>query len=216
MKSKSELIFEDNAWMMILSWIQESKIDVTVLDNERDTGEEVLFQLQVTNKSTLGAIASETGGMLVDNGWLKILGSGHSQIYGSLNVNHESFPFNEGFVVAYDVVGGVFAINSEYFDKNSRNVYYFAPDTLEWEDTGKGYTDFIYWLFHGDLNSYYEYFRWKGWREDIKKLREDQGISIYPYLWTEEGKNIEACHKEAIPFKEIWGIQNQFKSRING
>ncbi|WP_152393282.1 DUF2625 family protein [Paenibacillus guangzhouensis] len=211
MKAISELIFNENAWSMIQDWIRNSQTHVHVLQNTRIDGEGVLYNLQISNKSTMGAIALECGGLVVDHGWLYILGSGHSEIYGSLIDNNHGSLFEEGFVVAYDKVGGIFAMNSGQFDRDSRNVYYFAPDTLVWEDTGKGYTDFLYWVMYGDLNQYYESFRWREWLEDVKKLTSDQGISIYPYLWTKQGRDIENTSKAAIPLKEIWEIQSDFR-----
>ena len=214
MKDISELICEDNAWAMLQDWIHDSQVNIRILENTKAEGEEALFNLQITNKSTMGAVALECGGFIVDHGWLYLLGSGHSEIFGSLTNNKHLSLFEEGFVVAYDVVGGIFAINTGGFDNNTRNIYYFAPDTLEWEDTGKGYTDFIYWVLHGDLNKYYESFRWSNWIEDVSVLTRDQGISIFPYLWTEEGKDVENSNKEAISIKEIWGIQSDFRNAI--
>ena len=86
---------------------------------------------------------------------------------------------------------------------------------MEWEDIEMGYTDFINWAFNGDLNLYYKSFRWTGWESDIKKLPGDQGISIFPYLWTKEEKDIEMWSRRAVPMKELWGIQNHFSSQIN-
>jgi hypothetical protein len=214
MKSLSDLIFEDNAWLMINNWIHESDKDIVILDNERRAGEEALYQLQITNRSTMGAIALECGGLVIDHGWLYILGSGNVQIYGSLKYESLGFPFNEGLVVAYDVVGRVYAINKGNFDKSSRNIFYFAPDTLSWEDTGKGYTDFFYWALHGDLDNYYDSFRWSNWRVDVKKLSSRQGFSIYPYLWTKEGKDINNCSKKSVSLKEIWELQDTFRNEL--
>src|ERR1043166_706882 len=42
--------------------------------------EEVLLQTQVTTRSTMGAIVYETGGILIDGGWLRFLGSGHPKL----------------------------------------------------------------------------------------------------------------------------------------
>ena len=36
-----------------------------------------MFNVQVTTHSTLGALAYDTGGLFIDNGWLRLLGSGH-------------------------------------------------------------------------------------------------------------------------------------------
>lgn len=214
MKPISDLIFEDTAWTMVQEWIRNSQTNIHVLENTRTIGEEVLFNLQITNKSTMGAIVLECGGIIVDHGWLYILGSGHQRIFGSV-INNRQLPLlEEGYVVAYDVLGGLFAINKGQFDDNSRNIYYFAPDTLEWEDTGKGYTDFINWVFHGDLNKYYELFRWESWKEDLKDLAPDQGISIFPYLWANEGMDIENRHKQLLEIKEIWGLQSDFRNKF--
>ncbi|MGZ9583777.1 DUF2625 family protein [Paenibacillus marinisediminis] len=214
MKNISELIFEDNAWTMIQDWIRDSQVNIRILENTKAEGEEALFNLQITNKSTMGAIALECGGIVVDHGWLYLLGSGNPEIFGSLLNNKHQSLLEEGFVVAHDVVGGIFAINTGGFDNSTRNIYYFAPDTLEWEDTGKGYTDFIYWVLYGDLNKYYESFRWSNWIEDVSVLTRDQGISIFPYLWTEQGNDVENSHRKAISIKEIWGIQSDFRNEI--
>ncbi|PWV94440.1 uncharacterized protein DUF2625 [Paenibacillus cellulosilyticus] len=216
MKEISDLIVEADTWAMIREWIRNSQLNIEILENNRTQGEEALYHLQITNRSTMGAIALESGGLIVDNGWLCILGSGHSRIYGSLVNNKHSSLFEEGFVIAYDVVGGLFAINTGQFENHSRNIYYFAPDTLEWEDTGKGYTDFINWVLNGDLNQYYETFRWDNWINDLKGLQYDQGISVFPYLWSKEGKDVEKSLKKAIPLHEIWGIQNDFRNQFNG
>lgn len=39
--------------------------------------EKALLYLQVTTRSMLGAFAYDTGGLLIDDGWLRLLGSGH-------------------------------------------------------------------------------------------------------------------------------------------
>lgn len=216
-----ELIFKkESAWNMIQEWITKAENQVEVLSNRRDDGEKTILQLQVTNKSTMGAIALECGGLLIDQGWLRILASGNENISGSLlswnnlDEKQNEFPIQGALIVAYDVVGGFFAINAGAFNGNIKNVFYFAPDILEWEDTEKGYTDFIYWALYGNLNLYYETFRWSGWQSDIKRLSGSEGISIYPYLWTKQGRNIEKCLKKPVPMEEIWGINNEFVRQL--
>ncbi len=69
----------------------------------------------------MGAIALETGGILIDHGWLRFLGSGHERMRGSLltwNANGgmiESHLLKNAFIVAHDVVGGFFALNGGAF-----------------------------------------------------------------------------------------------------
>jgi hypothetical protein len=222
MRKIEELIYEDeSAWPMIKEWISEAQNQVEFLTNNRVEGEKTILQLRVTNKSTMGAIALECGGILVDNGWLRILGSGNERISGNmlswnnLDGTEIEFPLRGAMVIAYDIIGGFYAINAGGFSSNIKNVFYFAPDSLEWEDIEMGYTDFINWALNGDLNLYYKSFRWIEWESDIKKLSGDQGISIFPYLWTKEGKDIEMCSRRAVPMMELWGIQNQFANQVN-
>ncbi|MBE6066254.1 MAG: DUF2625 family protein [Clostridium lundense] len=221
MKRIDELIYkEESAWIKILEWIEQAKNDVEVLPNSRVNGEKALLKLQITNKSTMGAIVLECGGILVDNGWLRILGSGSDNISGSIlswnsiDGTEIDFPLRHAMIIAYDIIGGFYAINAREFGGSTRNVFYFAPNTLEWEDIEMKYTDFIYWTLYGDLNLYYKTFRWANWKSDIKKLSGNQGISIFPYLWTKEAEDIEKCSRRAVPMRELWGIQNEFARQI--
>ncbi len=72
---------------------------------------EALLETQVSVRSTLGAIVYETGGLLIDHGWLRILGSGHPRLPRTLpgwnRGRTGSSEGNSGFyLVADDVVGG--------------------------------------------------------------------------------------------------------------
>jgi len=222
MRKIEELIYkEENAWLIVQEWVSQAKNQVVILPNNRFDGEKTLFELQITNKSTMGAIALECGGILVDNGWLRILGSGNEKISGNmlswnnLDGTEIEFPLRGTMIIGYDIVGGFYAINVGALGSSIKNIFYFAPDSLEWEDIGMGYTDFINWALNGDLNLYYKSFRWIGWESDIKKISGDQGISIFPYLWTKEGKDIEKCSKRAVSMKELWGIQNHLANKVN-
>lgn len=53
------------------------------------------------------------------------------------------------------------------FGKNS---HYFAPDSLEWEDLGLGYTDFLGWIMSENINTFYKDYRegWENWQQDVR------------------------------------------------
>lgn len=38
-------------------------------------------------------------------------------------------------LVADDILGGFFAINGDAFDRKAGNIFYYAPDSGEWEGT---------------------------------------------------------------------------------
>lgn len=66
----------------------------------------------------MGAITFFTGGILIDNGWIRILGSGNdklNRIIASWNKGKTISKFGEQpkyLLVADDVVGGMYAINA--------------------------------------------------------------------------------------------------------
>ena len=80
-----ELVNRDEpAITLIRDWIgaAENQCDVLPPSN---ANEDVLLEIQVTTRSPLGALAYETGGVLVDHGWLRFLGSGHPKLRRTLS-----------------------------------------------------------------------------------------------------------------------------------
>ena len=107
-----------SAWPALLSEIADAANYVEVLPAQRDGGERALAALQVDAASTLGAIALHCGGLLIDSGWLRILGSGHPRLPGSLldwnglSGNTRPAIVSGALVVGHDLVGGLFAVNA--------------------------------------------------------------------------------------------------------
>src|SRR5690606_11825867 len=156
---------------------------------------EVLYRLQVTVRSTLGALALHTGGVLVDGGWLRIIGGGGAGLPDLATVNGLGEPGPDSvapavLVVAYDVLGGTFAINGGGLPGPLGNVHYFAPDSLSWVDLGFGQAAFLEWAVSGGTTEFYAPVRWPGWYEEVGGVRLDEGLSLYPPLWSEEGRDV--------------------------
>jgi hypothetical protein len=175
-----------------------------------------LEKLQVTTRSPLGALAHETGGLLVDHGWLRLLGCGHERLCRSLGQWNETLgvPLADFVLVADDVVGGFFAINGGALGRALGNVYYFAPDSLEWEDMEGGFSAFVRWAFDADLDSFYENLRWPGWQTEIEPVGGDQTLGLYPPPWTKEGKDLSKVSRRAVPAQEVWGLQQDFARQL--
>lgn len=85
------------------------------------------------------------------------------------------------------------------------NVFYYAPDSLEWEDTECGYSQFLQWSLSGDLEQYYLNARWPEWQDEVAQLKGDQGLSIYPFLCAEGPLTAERSRK-AVPILELYGL----------
>jgi hypothetical protein len=191
-RTLSELLDRiDPAWPLVEGWIAEAT-NVTEVLPPADTAGESLVALQVTTHSPLGAVIFHTGGVLIDHGWLRVLGSGHPRLPRSLPRWNFACGMTESTIpprwvlVADDVVGGLFALNGGRFAPEGHTIWYFAPDTLEWEDTGKGYTDFLKWCLYGDLEQYYADHRWAGWQTDVRRLQGDDAFSVVPPLSTDD------------------------------
>jgi len=125
----------------------------SVLPVEASQGEDVLWRLQVTVASALGALARHTGGVLIDHSWLRLLGGGGAGLPSVADANHLGTPTTESepprhLEVGRDVLGGRFAINGGAFQGDLGDTFYFAPDTLAWESMGLGHGDFVAWALN--------------------------------------------------------------------
>lgn len=185
---------------------------------KKENAERVLVDLQVTTKSILGAIAYHTGGIFIQHGWLRILGSGTQYFNRDISMwnklEDDSQRLDGALLVADDVLGGFFAINGGAFQGQSGNVFYLAPDTLEWEDLEIKFHDFIHWVFTGNINKFYETFRWGGWQAEVSKIAGDMGISVYPFLWA-EGAEIENRSRKVVPIEELWSVTIENREQLD-
>ncbi|RZJ38066.1 MAG: DUF2625 family protein, partial [Chryseobacterium sp.] len=81
MRTIDELINKtDPGWPMVEEMIQSAKNKIDVLPVNPWQAEQALFKTQVTTRSPMGAIVYKTGGILVDDGWIRILGSGNEKL----------------------------------------------------------------------------------------------------------------------------------------
>ncbi len=85
-------------------------------------------------------------------------------------------------------------------------MYYWAPDSLDWEPLEIGFSDFFVWSLSERLAEFYESLRWPAWKADISQLSGDRCFSFIPELWTEEG-SVTGSHREAVPVKEVFDLK---------
>lgn len=178
---------------LIEQWLARAVQTFEILEPS-EARAEVLVGLQVTTRSPMGAIAYETGGILIDGGWLRILGSGHPKLQRNI------VEWNRGrsgghLLVADDAIGGFFSINGGAFGDDRGSMYYWAPDTLRWESLGLGYSDFLWWALSEKLTAFYEGLRWPGWEAEVKNAGGDECFTFYPFLWTKQGSVATSARK---------------------
>jgi hypothetical protein len=178
-----------------------------------DARSEVLLDIQVTTRSPLGGIAYDTGGILIDHGWLRFPGSGHPRLARTLS------DWNRGrseglYLVADDVVGGFFAINGGGLGTDVQRLYYWPPDRLEWEPMQIGFTEFFRWALTARLTQYYENLRWPNWTDEVRNLSGDQCFNFYPFLWSTEG-SVEGSDRRPVPVAEAFDLKTDILRHLH-
>ena len=183
----------DPGWPFVQQMIDSATNPVEVLPRDSSKIEEALYQTQVTTRSPMGAVIYTTGGILVDGGWIRILGSGHPRLTRTVPSWNKGKAFAEFgdkatyLLIADDAVGGFFALNGGKFGKDVGNIYYLSPDRLIWEPLEFTYMQFLAFCFSGELNEFYGKLRWTNWKKDVAKLNGNSVFNFHPVLWSKEG-----------------------------
>ncbi len=212
MKSLVELTGKESNWHVVEDLIKNAVNAYEILPKDDKAAEKALLELQQSVSSLMGAITYETGGIFIDNGWLRLLGSGHERLTRTiagwnLGRSYDGAGETPGYLmVADDVLGGLFAVNGTELGEDVGNIYYLAPDTIEWEPLEINFHEFLAFCFAGDLNELYGEFRWEGWANDIKALNGDQAFLMTPPLWVHEPENIGERQRHALPMEEVFDI----------
>lgn len=210
MRSLAELTATDDpAWPTVQTWVAAATVPVDVLPVTEDARATCLFRLQVTTRSTLGALAWNTGGICIDHGWLRILGGGHGGLTDLATASglgepgpHSTQP--DYVLAGYDILGGQFAVNGGPLPGAPGHVAYFAPDTLKWMSLNMGHSDFVAWALTGDTASFYADLRWTGWQRESAALSLEQGIHVYPPPFTRESRDGSVVvSRRPVPMMEL-------------
>lgn len=211
MQSLDELIDKkDPAWPLVKSWIDAAKNKVEVLEYVPADAEKTLYNTQVSTYATLGAVIYNTGGIMVDNGWIRILGSGSTKLSRSVSEWNKGKTIKQFgdkpdyLLVADDAVGGFFAINYGAFGDDLKTIFYLAPNSLKWESLGLGYSEFIRFCFDSNLSEFYKGLRWATWDQFIANLDGNKSYSFRPYLWSPEGADIDKCTRKLVPTEDLF------------
>ncbi|MGW3789197.1 DUF2625 family protein [Micromonospora chokoriensis] len=193
---------EQSAWTEISALVAAAPYPVEVLPADPQRAGACLAALEMTTRSWLGAVVANSGGLVIDHGWLRVLGGGHG---GLPDVAAEMAPRAGRLVVAFDVMGGQFAwLQAE--PGVGPTVHYFGPEDLAWQDLELGYGDWLEAMLGGAMTQFYEGLRWPGWETEVASVALDQGISALPPPWTREGKDLSAVSRKPIRLAELVSV----------
>ena len=197
------------AWPWIQGLIAGSELVVEVLPVDPDQGRRTLHQLQVTAGSALGAIALNTGGVIIDY-WVRLLGGG-----GALPALGELAESGK-MTVGYDLLGGRFALNGHALDGPPGGLWYWAPDTLKWESIDSTYSGLLEWFLGGAITKFYQDRYWTDWRSDAARAEPWQGITLFPPPFTKEGADVDKVSRRIIGMTELLNLYTDTARQLAG
>ena|SRR2546428_5689111 len=207
----------ESAWPLVEGWLKGATRNVEVLDEE-GAGHETLEFLHVSERSPLGAVALHTGGLLFDGGQVRVLGAGCQRMNRSLitwNMGRDLRGAGGFLIVAHDAFGGFYLLNGGIMPTvELGGCLYFAPDSLEFERMEMGYGGFLQFCCQGDLEKFYSWARWPGWRQEVASLQTEQGLSFYPFPWSKEGKDLAKTIRRPVPMSELWYVAMETRSQL--
>ncbi|MBM7787843.1 DUF2625 family protein [Tenggerimyces flavus] len=198
------------AWDEIRTAAQASPYPVELLAADPDRASSCLARLGITTNSWLGAIVAHTGGVLVDHGWLRVLGSGVNGLPEVGSIIDRTLGL---LIVGHDVLGGQFAWVPPAAGAPP-TIHFFAPDTLSWLDTELGYAAWLDAVFAGSLTQVYDTLRWPGWENEVSALAFDEGIHTYPPPSTVEGEDLSKVSRKAVPIAELCEFHHELARQL--
>lgn len=142
---------------------------------------------------------------IIVNGYLKILGNDSENGFSYCNELFSKCYNSNRCLIAYDILGGLFTINIEKLN----SIEYFAPDTLEWENLGIGYKEFLYWVMTNQLDTFYQELIVPDLLTLDLSLEKNEVVLTYPFIWSMEYTSSGAVRK-IVPFKELLEMNANF------
>ena len=139
------------------------------------------------------------------NGYLKILGNDSENGFSYCNELFSKCYNSNRCLIAYDILGGLFAINIEKLN----SIEYFAPDTLEWEDLEIDYKEFLYWVMTNQLDTFYQELIAPDLLTLDLSLEKNEVVLTYPFIWSMEYTPSGSVRK-IVPFKELLEMNANF------
>ena len=143
------------------------------------------------------------------NGYLKILGNDSENGFSYCNELFSKCYNSNHCLIAYDILGGLFAINIEKLN----SIEYFAPDTLGWEDLEIDYKEFLYWVTTNQLDTFYQELIVPDLLTLDLSLEKNEVVLTYPFIWSMEYTPSGAVRK-IVPFKELLEMNVDFYKQL--
>ncbi len=223
-RPRRDLILQGSpAWPEVSSALSDTAVSVEILPVDPAAGEQSVRGVGATLDSWLGAMAMHTGGVLVDHGWLRVYGGGCPKRrladLAEVNTGLEQAGY---LLVGADVLGGRYVIRGRdggdgrdpepgetlvALPGEPGEICYLGPDSLRWEPLEWSYRDWLSLMVGGAVADFYHDLRWPGWEAEVPTIPLDRLLSLYPPVYTKEGRaQLAAAQRQAVPAEELYGL----------
>ena len=197
---------EHDSWEEVLGLISVSPNSSEYIPADPQRAHASIQKLQMTTRSYLGATVYHTGGMFFHDGLIRLYGSGSPQLPDFSEINKltdlECYP--NALLLGYDVLGGLFALDAGGLGVDHGSVCYMGPDTLEWQTLEMPHSSLLAWLIDGsNILAFYQDLLWNGWENDLAKLPEASGFSLFPPPSTTAWRDKSARTASPVPLMEL-------------
>lgn len=198
-------------WEIISNLFSKSNNSINI--EQLDENVSVIEELKINPDSILGEIVRHVSSLSI-NSYLRVLGGNRNKnnIFTFNLEIKKIYPGNK-LIVANDIWGGLFAINNGDFEDDLRNIWYYAPDELQWINLKIDYSEFISWICSDNINLFYENLMWNDMNDLIFNIDENQAVLIYPFLWSKEC-NINSADKKIIELAELIKLNADYQNKF--
>ncbi len=66
------------------------------------------------------------------------------------------------------------------------------------------------------LAQFTQHQRWPGWEVEVDALGLDQGLSLYPFPFTEEGQDLARVSRTPVPITELLSLYEELERQLRG
>lgn len=138
-----------NAAYQINSWFQDAQQKVSLARSDRKDLASMKM-LHVNEGAYLGEIVGTYSKVALCDGYFRLLcGAGNDSIVDINALNENGMPelFPDALIIAYDINGNIFALNSGACkDAAIGSVLYLTKDSFVWENLDLRYAQFLKWI----------------------------------------------------------------------
>lgn len=221
-KTVDELVnYSDPGWKALRKQIDTAINKVEIMPVDTNQARLAIYETQISTESPLGTIVYMTGGLLFEDGWIRLLGSGSNRLTRSISTWNKGKTITEigerppYLLIADDALGGFFALNLGGLGNSAGKVFYLAPATLQWQNLEMTIPDFLHFCFDGDFEEFYKPYMSKSWHFEVTNLPADKCYNYSPPLWSKEGKKFAKSVRRFVPCEEQYNINMKLRKQFH-